>query len=85
MVFRVHPAEAALDNLLQYFAERGSREPAGHAAARPGADGRQRVRRGVHAPAALAREQVVADPWILAPRLFDRACIASWSAAEHRG
>jgi predicted transcriptional regulator of viral defense system len=46
----------------------------------------RRVRRGVYAPVpldTLAREQVLADPWILVPRLFDPAYIAGWSAAEH--
>lgn len=46
----------------------------------------RRVRRGVYAPVpldTLAREQVIADPWILVPRLFDPAYVAGWSAAEH--
>jgi predicted transcriptional regulator of viral defense system len=46
----------------------------------------RRIRRGVYASVpldTLAREQVIADPWILVPRLFDPAYIAGWSAAEH--
>ena len=46
----------------------------------------RRVRRGVYAPVpldTLAREQMIADPWILVPRLFDPAYVAGWSAAEH--
>ena len=31
----------------------------------------------------LGREQMIADPWILIPRLFDPAYVAGWSAAEH--
>jgi predicted transcriptional regulator of viral defense system len=46
----------------------------------------RRIRRGVYAPVpldSLAREQVLADPWVLVPRLFDPAYVAGWSAAEH--
>jgi predicted transcriptional regulator of viral defense system len=46
----------------------------------------RRVRRGVYASVpldSLAREHILADPWILVPRLFDPAYIAGWSAAEH--
>ena len=46
----------------------------------------KRVRRGLYAPIPLTAEtseQVLADPWILVPRLFDPAYIGGWSAAEH--
>jgi predicted transcriptional regulator of viral defense system len=31
----------------------------------------------------LATEQVLDDPWILIPALFDPAYVAGWTAAEH--
>lgn len=46
----------------------------------------KRVRRGLYAPiplAAASSEQVLADPWILVPRLFDPGYVGGWSAAEH--
>ncbi len=46
----------------------------------------RRISRGVYAPVpldTLAHEQVLPDPWILVPLLFDPAYVAGWSAAEH--
>jgi predicted transcriptional regulator of viral defense system len=46
----------------------------------------QRVGPGVYTPIpldALATEQVLDDPWILVPALFDPAYIGGWTAAEY--
>lgn len=46
----------------------------------------RRIARGLYAPIspiALDREQVLDDPWILVPSLFDPGYIGGWSAAEH--
>jgi predicted transcriptional regulator of viral defense system len=49
----------------------------------------RRLRRGTYAPVPLAtapgQEQVLEDPWVLVPALFDPAYIGGWSAAEHWG
>jgi predicted transcriptional regulator of viral defense system len=38
----------------------------------------------VHVPLALRdSEQVIQDPWVLIPALFDPAYIGGWTAAEH--
>lgn len=44
------------------------------------------LRRGLYAPVpldAVFQEQVLLEPWILVPELFDPAYIGGWSAAEH--
>ncbi len=44
------------------------------------------LRRGLYAPVpldAVSQEQVLPEPWILVPELFDPAYIGGWSAAEH--
>lgn len=44
------------------------------------------LRRGLYAPVpldAVSQEQVLADPWVLVPELFDPGYIGGWSAAEH--
>jgi predicted transcriptional regulator of viral defense system len=46
----------------------------------------QRVGHGLYAPIPLdarATEQVLEDPWVLVPPLFDAAYIGGWTAAEH--
>ena len=46
----------------------------------------QRVGRGLYTAIPLdarATEQVLEDPWILVPSLFDAAYIGGWTAAEH--
>lgn len=46
----------------------------------------QRVGPGLYTPIpldALATEQVLDDPWILIPALFDPAYVGGWTAAEH--
>ena len=46
----------------------------------------RRVRRGTYAIvpiAAMAQEQVIADPWVLIGTAFRQAYVAGWSAAEH--
>lgn len=46
----------------------------------------QRVGRGIYTAIPLdarATEQVLEDPWILVPSLFDSAYIGGWTAAEH--
>lgn len=46
----------------------------------------RRVGPGVYVPVQLAlrnSEQVIEDPWVLVPVLFDPAYIGGWSAAEH--
>jgi predicted transcriptional regulator of viral defense system len=46
----------------------------------------RRVGPGVYVPVQLAlrnSEQVIDDPWVLVPALFDPAYIGGWSAAEH--
>jgi len=46
----------------------------------------RRLRRGLYAPVpldAVSQEQVLSDPWILVPELFDPAYIGGWSAAEY--
>ncbi|MFA5027341.1 MAG: hypothetical protein WC713_05650, partial [Candidatus Methylomirabilota bacterium] len=48
----------------------------------------QRVRRGVYAPVPLTAtpaDQVIDDPWILVPRLFDPGYVGGASAAHHWG
>lgn len=48
----------------------------------------RRLRRGVYAPVpliALGQEQVLEDPWVIVPELFEPAYIGGWSAAEHWG
>jgi predicted transcriptional regulator of viral defense system len=48
----------------------------------------QRVRRGVYAPVPLTAtpaDQVIDDPWILVPRLFDPAYVGGATAAHHWG
>jgi predicted transcriptional regulator of viral defense system len=48
----------------------------------------KRIRRGLYAPiplAAASSEQVLADPWILVPRLFEPAYVGGWTATEHWG
>jgi len=44
------------------------------------------LRRGLYAPVpldAVSHEQVLPEPWILAPKLFDPAYIGGWSAAVY--
>src|SRR5580692_3049717 len=46
----------------------------------------QRVGHGLYTPIPLdasATAQVLEDPWILVPSLFDAAYIGGWTAAEH--
>lgn len=46
----------------------------------------RRVGPGVYVPVQLAlidSEQVIQDPWVLVPVLFDPAYIGGWTAAEH--
>lgn len=48
----------------------------------------RRLRRGVYAPvplSALGHTQVLEDPWVVVPELFNPAYIGGWSAAEHWG
>ena len=46
----------------------------------------KRVGRGIYAPIpldALTTEQVLKDPWVLVPALFEPGYIGGWTAAEH--
>ncbi len=46
----------------------------------------KRVGRGIYAPIPLdasTTEQVLKDPWVLVPALFDPAYVGGWTAAEH--
>lgn len=46
----------------------------------------KRIRRGLYATIPLdasATEQVLKDPWVLVPALFEPAYIGGWTAAEH--
>ncbi len=46
----------------------------------------RRISHGLYVPAKpsdLGQTQILEDPWILVPELFDQGYIAGWSAAEH--
>ncbi len=48
----------------------------------------KRLKRGLYAPIPIesrSSDQVLENAWVLVPKLFERAYIAGWSAAEHWG
>ena len=48
----------------------------------------ERLRRGVYAPVPIdsaPESHSLSNPWLLIPKVFDRAYVGGWSAAEHWG
>jgi predicted transcriptional regulator of viral defense system len=46
----------------------------------------RRIRHGLYVPVPLdlaGSEQVIADPWVLVPTLFNECYIGGWTAAHH--